>query len=302
MAEETEHMARRFQGLDTWGTAETLEALWGGQSRAVAACLSALPALGAAVEATVDRLARGEGRLVYAGAGSSGVLAALDAVELGPTFDWPASRVAVVMAGGLDLSHGLDAVAEDDEGAGRERALRARLGPEDVVLGVSASGHSAFTVGVLDVARGRDALTVALTCRAKSPLARVAAHEVVVASGAEVIAGSTRLGAGTAQKVMLNLFSTSVMAGLGRVFDNLMVDVRPENAKLRQRCVAMVARLAQVDELRAAEALTAHGTVKRAVLGLAGLDVARADAALERAGGNLRLALSALSSEEVDPS
>ncbi|NTX55009.1 N-acetylmuramic acid 6-phosphate etherase, partial [Myxococcus sp. CA039A] len=239
---------------------------------------------------------------VYAGAGSSGVLAALDAVELGPTFDWPASRVAVVMAGGLDLSHGLDAVAEDDEGAGRERALRARLGPEDVVLGVSASGHSAFTVGVLDVARGRDALTVALACRAKSPLARVAAHEVVVASGAEVIAGSTRLGAGTAQKVMLNLFSTSVMAGLGRVFDNLMVDVRPENAKLRQRCVAMVARLAQVDELRAAEALTAHGTVKRAVLGLAGLDVARADAALERAGGNLRLALSALSSEEVDPS
>ncbi|WP_246137351.1 MULTISPECIES: N-acetylmuramic acid 6-phosphate etherase [Myxococcus] len=295
-------MARRFQGLDTWGTAETLEALWGGQSRAVAACLSALPALGAAVEATVDRLARGDGRLVYAGAGSSGVLAALDAVELGPTFDWPASRVAVVMAGGLDLSHGLDAVAEDDEGAGRERALRARLGPEDVVLGVSASGHSAFTVGVLDVARGRDALTVALACRAKSPLARVAAHEVVVASGAEVIAGSTRLGAGTAQKVMLNLFSTSVMAGLGRVFDNLMVDVRPENAKLRQRCVAMVARLAQVDEPRAAEALTAHGTVKRAVLGLAGLDVARADAALERAGGNLRLALSALSSEEVDPS
>ncbi|QSQ12765.1 N-acetylmuramic acid 6-phosphate etherase [Myxococcus landrumensis] len=302
MAEETEHMARRFQGLDTWSTTEMLEALWGGQSRAVAACLPALPSLSPAVDASVERLSRGEGRLVYAGAGSSGVLAALDALELGPTFDWPTSRLAVLMAGGLDLTRGFDGGAEDDEEAGREKARAAELGPEDVVLGVSASGHSAFTVGVLDVARSRDALTVALVCRARSALAKVAAYEVVVATGAEVIAGSTRLGAGTAQKVMLNLFSTSVMAGLGHVFDNLMVDVRPENAKLRQRCVAMVSRLAKVDEARAAAALTIHGSVKRAVLGLAGLDEARTDAVLTRAGGNLRRALAALTSEEVDPS
>ncbi|MBU8900314.1 N-acetylmuramic acid 6-phosphate etherase [Corallococcus sp. M34] len=291
MVEDTEEMAHRFQGLDSWGTADVLESLWSGQSRAVAACLAVLPGLSAAVDGAVERLARTDGRLVYAGAGSSGVLAALDALELGPTFDWPTARTVTLFAGGLDLTRGFDAAAEDDAASGAERAREARLGPGDVVVGVSASGHSAFTVGVVSEARGRDALTVAVACRPDSPLGRTAAHSLVVPTGAEVIAGSTRLGAGTAQKVVLNLFSSAVMARLGHVFDNLMVDVRPENAKLRQRCVAMVARLANVDGERAAEALAHHGSVKRAVLRLGGWDDGRVDAALARAGGNLRRAM-----------
>ncbi|WP_257456596.1 N-acetylmuramic acid 6-phosphate etherase [Archangium lipolyticum] len=294
MAKDTEGAARRFQGLDTWGTGEVLEALWSSQSRAAAACLPALPMLERAVDAAIARLPSGQGRLVYAGAGSSGMLAALDALELGPTFGWPTSRLSILLAGGLDLVRGIDGGAEDDEGAGRTRVRDARLGPSDVVLGVSASGGSAFTVGIVDEARRLGALTVAVANRAESPLVRAAEHAVVVDTGAEVIAGSTRLGAGTSQKVVLNLFSTATMVGLGLVYDNLMCHVRPENAKLRQRCTTIISRISNVGEDVAADALARHGDIPHAVLGLAGLSTEQADAALSHAGGNLRVALSSI--------
>ncbi|MDY7229095.1 N-acetylmuramic acid 6-phosphate etherase [Hyalangium rubrum] len=297
MARDTEGAARRFQGLDTWGTGEVLETLWSSQSRATAACLPALPMLERGVDAAVERLSSGNGRLVYAGAGSSGMLAALDASELGPTFGWPSARLSILLAGGLDLARGLDGGAEDDEGAGRSRVRDVRPGPSDVVLGVSAGGHSAFTVGIVDEARRHGALTVAISSLADSPLVRAAEHAVVVQTGAEVIAGSTRLGAGTAQKVVLNLFSTTVMVQLGYVFDNLMCNVRPENAKLRQRCVSMVSRIAGVGEEVAAKAFERHGDIQRAVLGLAGASEAEADAALKRARGNLRVALSSVTNK-----
>ncbi|WNG45936.1 N-acetylmuramic acid 6-phosphate etherase [Archangium minus] len=291
MAKDTEGAARRFQGLDTWGTGEILETLWSSQSRATAACLPALPMLGRAADAAIERLSRGSGRLIYAGAGSAGTLAALDALELGPTFDWPSTRLAILLAGGLDLTRGLDGGAEDDEAGGRSRVRDLRPGSADVVVGVSASGRSAFTVGIVDEARRHGALTVAISSIAGSPLIEAAEHGVVVHTGAEVVAGSTRLGAGTAQKVLLNLFSTAVMTGLGLVFDNLMCNVRPENAKLRQRCITIVSRIANVGEEAAADALARHGDVKHAVLGLAGLSHAQAEDALARAGGNLRVAL-----------
>lgn len=295
MAKETEAAARRYQGLDTWGTGEILETLWSGQSRATAACLPVLPQLGRAVDAAIERLSRGtSGRLIYAGAGSAGALAALDALELGPTFDWPSARTAILLAGGLDLTRGLDAGSEDDEGAGRSRVKELRPGPADVVMGVSASGRSAFTVGIVDEARRHGAMTIALSSIAGSPLVEAAEHALVVQTGPEVIAGSTRLGAGTAQKVLLNLFSTAVMTGLGLVHDNLMVNVRPENAKLRQRCITIVSHIAGVGEQAAADAITRHGDVKRAVLGLKGLSPSEADAALARAGGHLRTALNQL--------
>jgi N-acetylmuramic acid 6-phosphate etherase len=299
MPKDTEGAARRHEGLETWGTGEILEALWSSQSRAVAACLPALPALGRAVDAAVQRLASGDGRLIYTGAGSSGVLAALDAIELEGTFGWPASRLAILLANGLDLARGLEGSAEDDEGAGRSRARDLRPGPSDVVIGVSASGHSAFTLGVVDEARRRESMTVAVVSVADSPLARLAEHAVTVPTGAEVIAGSTRLGAGTAQKVILNLFSTAVMVGRGLVYDNLMCNVQPANAKLRQRCITIISRIARVDEEVASAALGRHGDIKRAVLGLAGLSAAETDAALARAGGNLRVALSAIASREA---
>jgi N-acetylmuramic acid 6-phosphate etherase len=301
MAKETEGAARRFQGLDAWGTGELLETLWGGQSRATAACLAVLPELGRAVDAAIERLSTGDGRLVYAGAGSSGMLAALDALELGPTFGWSSNRLAVLLAGGLDLVRGIDAGSEDDEAAGRARIRDLRPGPSDVVLGLSASGRSAFTVGLIDEARRHGALTVAIASIEGSPLLQAAAHAVAVRTGPEVIAGSTRLGAGTAQKVCLNLFSTAVMTGLGLVYDNLMCNVQPENVKLRQRCADIISRIAQVDEQTAAEALNRHGDIKRAVLGLAGLSTAQADAALAQSKGNLRTALSALSSDKGGP-
>lgn len=297
----TEEATRQFQGLDTWRTGEILEALWTSQSRAIAACLPALPALQRAVDGAVERLRAPAGRLVYAGAGSSGMIAALDVLDLGPTFNWPEDRTAVFVAGGLDLQRGPDPTAEDDATGGRARAREAALGPRDVVVGISASGGSAYTVAVVEEARARGAMTVAVASRADSPLVRAADHAVVVATGAEVIAGSTRLAAGTAQKLILNLFSTAVMVGLGFVFDNLMIDVRPANAKLRQRRTAIVASIAGVDPALAADALARHGDVKRAVLGLAGMPEGEIEAALASAGGNLRTALGKTPRARSDP-
>jgi N-acetylmuramic acid 6-phosphate etherase len=256
--------------------------------------MPALPALQRAVDGAVERLAApSTGRLIYAGAGSSGMIAALDASDLGPTFNWPERRTLVFVAGGFDLQlpRGPDPSAEDDAAAGRARVVEAGVGPSDVVLGVSASGSSAHVVAVVEEARRRGAMTVAVVNRPGSPLGGAADHAVVVATGAEVIAGSTRLAAGTAQKLVLNLFSTAVMVGLGSVFDNLMIDVRPANAKLRQRQAAIVASIAGVDPAIAADALARHGDVKRAVLGLAGLSDPEIDQALAGAGGKLRAAL-----------
>jgi N-acetylmuramic acid 6-phosphate etherase len=297
----SEDTTSRFRGLDTWRTGDILEALWGSQSRAVAACLPALPALARAVDGAVERLATATGRLVYTGAGSSGMLAALDALELGPTFNWPEERTLVFVAGGLDGRHAPDQTAEDDSAGGCARARGAGLGAADVVIGVSASGGSAYTVAVLEEARTRGAMTVAVTGRTDSPLVRAADHAVVMATGAEVITGSTRLAAGTAQKLILNLFSTAVMVRLGFVFDNLMIEVRPENAKLRQRRTTIVASIAGVDRAIAADALARHGDVKRAVLGLAGMSEAEIEAALASAGGNLRAALGRTARSRNEP-
>ena len=276
--------------LDTWSTGDLLEVLWASQAGAIAAVQSALPALQRAVDGAVERLA-GPGRLVYAGAGSSGMIAALDALELGATFNWPDDRGLVLVAGGFDPRRGPDAAAEDDAAGGRAAVREAGLGARDVVLGISASGASPYTVAVVDEARARGAMAVAVAGCAGSPLVRAADHAIVAATGDEVIAGSTRLAAGTAQKLVLNLFSTAVMVRLGFVFDNLMIEVRPANAKLRQRRIAIVASIARVEPSIAADALERHGDVKRAVLGLAGLSDAEIDAALIRAGGNLRAAL-----------
>jgi N-acetylmuramic acid 6-phosphate etherase len=290
MSAATEAASDRFQGLDQWKTTDILEALWAGQSRAVAACLPALPAVGRAVEDAAARLGS-TGRLIYVGAGSSGLIAALDALELASTFDWPEERLAIVLAGGLDFGKGLDSATEDDPEASRTRLRRLDCTAADVVIGVSASGSSRFTVAAVEEARQAGAVTISVACNPGSPLLTAAQHPLAVETGAEVINGSTRLGAGTAQKLILNLFSTALMVRLGAVFDNLMVNVRPENEKLRQRCVAMVARIAGCGPETAADAIGRTGSVKLAVLALAGVDGDHAGTVLRDAGGNLRKAL-----------
>lgn len=287
----TEGAALRYRGLDGWPVEEIVNALWSGQMAAAAACLPHLPTLAAATRVAIDRLAPGKGRLIYAGAGSAGMVALLDAIDLGDTFDWPSDRLLILLAGGLDLAKGLAAEIEDDADGARRAFREASIGEDDVVVGVSASGRSPFTIAIVEEARRCGALTLGLTGVAQSPLAMAAEHPIVIATGPEVIAGSTRLGAGTAQKIVLNTFSTALMAGLGRVYDNLMVNVRIRNAKLRRRSADIVARIAGVDHQAAEAALARHGTVKNAVLALAGVPESEIPGLLGAAGGNLRRAL-----------
>lgn len=296
MSETTEDSIQRFRGLDAWPTEDVVRSLWGGQMQAVAACLHPIPALVAAVEAAADRLGRGQGRLVYVGAGSSGMIAALDAIDLADTFDWPDARTVILLAGGLDLSRGISAEIEDRAEESVARLVELGIGSQDVVVGVSASGGSVYTSEAVAEARRRGALTIGLVSTANSELARAAEYPIVVDTGAEVFAGSTRMGAGTAQKVILNILSTAVMTRLGAVYDNLMVNVRPNNAKLRRRCIAIVAHIADVDADRAAAAIARHGDVKRAVLALAGAEPGTIDERLAAVGGRLREALDTLRS------
>jgi N-acetylmuramic acid 6-phosphate etherase len=294
-SETTETRAARFSGLDAWSPREAARAVWAGQSQAIAACLSATDALGDAAQAAADRLSGGpRGRLLYVGAGSSGLIAALDGLELEDTFGWPRDRLVLLSPGGLDLSRGLDAAGEDDAEAGRARMRACDPASGDVVVAVSASGRSAFVKAAAQAAREAGALTVGVACASPSPLLEVVERGVFIPTGAEVVAGSTRLGAGAAQKAALNIFSTVVMARLGAVHGNLMVNVRPMNAKLRERSAAMVAQIAGVDMTAARAAFAEEGDVKRAVLRLRGLAAAEVGPALQAAGGVLRVALAAM--------
>jgi N-acetylmuramic acid 6-phosphate etherase len=241
--------------------------------------------LAAAIEAIAERVARG-GRLVYAGAGTSGKLGALDAAECGPTFGSPPGEVIALVAGDAEN-------AEDDEVRGRELVLEAGIGPDDAVVAVSASGSTPYTVAVLDEAKRAGALTVAIVCAHGSALAAAAEHAVVADVGAEVISGSTRLKAGTAQKLILNAISTVTMIRLGRTYAGLMVAVAPENAKLRERARRNLALASGAPPEDVDAALAAAGGDARVALValLAGIDPSTARERLEGAGGSVRTAL-----------
>lgn len=295
---QTETVSPRSRGLDTWSGAEILEALLEGQLAAVAAVRAVLPALDAAAAAAVARLRRG-GRLVYVGAGTSGRIAIQDGVELTPTFSWPAERLVFLMAGGEPaLLHAAEG-AEDDAAAAEAAIDRAGVGPDDVVVGLAASGGTPYTVAAVRRARARGALTLGVANNPGAPLLEAAEHPLLLATGPEAIAGSTRMKAGTAQKVLANLFSTLVMVKLGRVHDGYMVDLRATNRKLVRRSLRMLMQLTGVGEAAAQAALDAcRGRVKPAVLVLRGLTAEAAEAALEQAGGSLRAALAGVDHAE----
>jgi N-acetylmuramic acid 6-phosphate etherase len=287
----TESVDQRFADLDAWPLDMALEAMWEGQMAAVAAIRPALPALTRAAEAAAAALGT-TGRLVYVGAGTSGRVAVQDGAELPPTFDWPMERLLFLMAGGDGALLRSVEGAEDDAAVGSARIAAADVGSSDVVIGVAASGTTPFTVAALERATSAGALTIGIASNPLTPLLEHARHPILLASGSELIAGSTRMKAGTAQKIALNLISSGVMLRLGRVYRGMMVNMRVSNAKLGRRAEAMVARIARCDLPKAARALVdANKDVKLASLLAMGVERGRAASALARSGGNLRLAL-----------
>src|SRR5690348_10824038 len=287
----TEHISPRYVDLDSWSAVEMIAAMYEGQLTAAAAVGGALGAIAAAVEDAVPALARG-GRIVYAGAGTSGRIGVQDGSELTPTFDWPADRVVFAIAGGFDALVRSVEQAEDDEAAGAQAMAQAKIGESDVVIGIAASGTTPYTIGALRAAGSAGAVTIAVANNPGAPLFEVARHRILVDSGSEVIAGSTRMKAGTAQKIVLNLFSTAVMVRMGRIYRGLMVDMRASNAKLRRRAEAIVREIIGCPDGEAARYLDqADGDVKTAILIAFGIGRGEAAQLLRRHGGNLRKAI-----------
>lgn len=251
----------------------------------------AAPAIERAVDSIVERLAQG-GRLIYVGAGSSGRLAELDAFECAATFGAQEGEIVAVVAAGLDANPMEAAAAEDDDEAGAADVLSLTLSEADVVVGVSASGQTRYVSGALSAASRAGALTVALVCATHSEHAALADQAIEISVGPELISGSTRLKAGTAQKLVLNTISTVAMIRLGRTYGNLMVGVAPANAKLRARLKTVVAAATGAPDDRVDEALeAAGGDGKVAVVSLlAGIDTETAAARLRDANGNVRQA------------
>jgi N-acetylmuramic acid 6-phosphate etherase len=289
---ETERFSPRYSGIDAWSPGDILAAMIEAQFAAVAAVAAARPALEAAALGLEARLGAGGGRLVYAGAGTSGRLAVQDGAELMPTFGWPAERLLLLMAGGQEaLTESVEG-AEDEPAQALALAERHAIGPQDALVAVAASGTTAFTLACLEEAGRRGALTVGIANNAGTPLLEAARHPVLLDTGPEPIAGSTRLKAGTAQKVALNLLSSLVMIRLGHVYHGLMVDVQTLNRKLIRRSEAMVAHLTGATAKEARAALEqAGGSVKLAVLVARGCDPEEGRRLLEQAGGHLRAAL-----------
>src|SRR5262245_33540701 len=238
----TEKISPRYVELDSWSSGEMLAAMYESQLAAAAAVRGALPDIAAAVDEAVPALRRG-GRIVYVGAGTSGRIGVQDGSELPPTYDWPADRVVFVMAGGLGALVQSAEDAEDDEATGARAMADAKIGRDDVVIGIAASGTTPYTIGALRAATAAGAVTIALANNPGAPLFDVAGHRILVETGAEVIAGSTRMKAGTAHKIVLNLFSTTLMVKLGRVYRGLMVDMRARNAKLKRRAATIVGEI-----------------------------------------------------------
>ena len=290
----TELADPRYRMLDSWDSHTALAAIWESQLAAVASIRTALPVLAEVVEGALPGLRAG-GRLVYAGAGTSIRIAVQDGTELGPTFNWPDTRTLYLIAGGPKALMQSVEGAEDDSASARAQVAAAAITPNDLVIGLAASGRTPFTVAAIEAAKAAGALTLGISCNPDTALLKAARYAVLVETGAEVIAGSTRMKAGTAQKVVLNMLSTQIMVRLGHVHDGLMVDMRPQNQKLRARACDMVARIAEVSHHMAQAALDqTEWRIKPAVLVARGASPVQAESALAQSGGVLRHAMSTI--------
>jgi N-acetylmuramic acid 6-phosphate etherase len=295
----TESVDPQFGDFDRWPIARRLEALVAGNGRAVAAVLAAVPDLERAAVGIAGRLRAG-GRLVYAGAGTSGRLALQDAAELPPTFDF--ERTVVLLAGGSDAGRTAREGAEDDVAAADADVVAAGVGEGDAVVGLAASGRTPYTLASLRRARAAGAFTVGIANNPGSPLLEVGEVGVLLDTGPEVIAGSTRMTAGTAQKIALNALSTAVLVELGGVYRNLMVRMRPTNDKLRMRAIEIVKLATDRSADEAAAGLAAAGwDLRTAIVMLrSGIDADAARRALEARGGHVRAAIEAAGHVSLD--
>jgi N-acetylmuramic acid 6-phosphate etherase len=286
----TEQSNESTQDLDQKSSLE-IAALINAEDATVAlAVTSALPQIARAIDQVTAALRRG-GRLIYVGAGTSGRIAALDAVEILPTFN--TDRVHFIIAGGAKALASASEISEDDVKAGRKEISRLKPNKQDVVLGIASSGRTPFTVAALAEARRRGANTIALTCNPNSQLERAAHSAIVTQVGPEVVAGSSRMKAGTAHKMVLNMISTAAMARLGYIYGNLMVNVVPRNEKLIQRAIAILERATGADHESAIRALKASGNRTPVALVMLAAKVSRTEAivALKKASGSVRKAI-----------
>jgi N-acetylmuramic acid 6-phosphate etherase len=290
----TEAFRPELADIDQLPTLDIATLMNGEDATVPAAVAARLPVIAAAIDAIAERMARG-GRLVYAGAGTAGRLGVLDASECPPTFNTTPSQVMGLIAGGREAVVTSIEGAEDSAELARTDLDTLGLTPDDTVVGVSASGRTPYAVGAVEHARAAGALTIGLSCNAASALAAAADHGIEVVTGPELVTGSTRLKAGTAQKLVLNMLSTITMIRLGKTYGNLMVDVRATNDKLRARSHRIVALATGAADAEIETALTAtNGQVKHAILTiLSGVDATTATRLLTETEGHLRAALAA---------
>ena len=292
MQNSTEIPHPQHPDLDLYPVDRLVDVLVEDQLVAAQAVWAARAQLAEAVRNAIPRIAAG-GRLIYVGAGTSGRLGLLDAVELYPTFSWPRSRAIALMAGGINALTDVVEGAEDDSQQGEADLLAVRPVANDVVLAIAASGCTPYVMGALHAASASGSLTIGLANNPNAPVLAAAQIGIALVTGPEVISGSTRLKAGTAQKIALNSFSSALMVGLNKVYGNLMVDLRPVNAKLVHRAISLTMHATGVSDEIARSTLVSCGyQVKVAIVALkCGIGAEAAKARLVAAGGNVRQAL-----------
>lgn len=289
----TEMISERYKDLDTWSLEQTIEAITESNGRALEAVQKALPQLARAAKGLESCLKAG-GRLIYSGAGTSGRLAMQDAVELAPTFGF--ENFLVLLAGGNSANKQAAEDAEDDEETAIKEIEEARVQKNDAVIGIAASGKTPYTVAGIKKARALGAFTIGIANNPDTPLLTESEVGILLETGPEVLAGSTRLAAGTSQKIALNALSSSVLIKLGGAYQNLMVGMRPKNDKLRKRATSMVSLAANVDEAIARVTLEqTNWRIREAIVMLnTGVDVKIAETELLRQGQHVREAINHL--------
>jgi N-acetylmuramic acid 6-phosphate etherase len=288
----TEQRNAAAQALDTKSALEIATIINTEDAKVAGAIKAALPQIGQAIDAIADALSRG-GRLIYVGAGTSGRIGALDAAECPPTFGTDPKQIQYVIAGGEKALGRAVEANEDSRDLGVRDLKKFRPGKKDVVIGIAASGRTPYTIAAVELARKRGARTIAVACNADSPLARAAEIAIVADVGPEVVSGSTRMKAGTAQKMMVNMLSTGAMTRLGYVYGNLMVNVSPKNEKLVERAIAILMNATGADRASAANALKQSGNSVPVALVMLTAKVGRSEAArrLKAARGHVRTAM-----------